>query len=214
MDVPVDGMIGHSFRQPVTSEEGVSINEVILGDETEMEDMEVDGSACMNLVDAQNVDVQNTSGSFIPDAQTDMKPTIGMNFDTEEDAYNFYNRDARACGFSVRKDQTHKRNPTLAAASVSLRPSLSFLSGLLLILVIRYVDGPGSPLLLPSLATAATSNISAMTVASAMGGAGSDSGARSALQTGQWALAGCEEDGDHGNGFSSDVGKMATMAVV
>lgn len=37
-----------------------------------------------------------------------MIPYVGMEFNTEEEAYNFYNEYARVVGFSIRKSACHK----------------------------------------------------------------------------------------------------------
>ncbi|XP_059455216.1 protein FAR1-RELATED SEQUENCE 5-like [Corylus avellana] len=40
---------------------------------------------------------------------TDYTPELGIEFDSEQEAYNFYNEYGRNCGFSIRKDWCNKR---------------------------------------------------------------------------------------------------------
>lgn len=40
---------------------------------------------------------------WIPNCADDLKPVVGMKFETIEDGYEFYKRYASACGFNVRK---------------------------------------------------------------------------------------------------------------
>ncbi|KAI3971556.1 hypothetical protein MKW92_040083, partial [Papaver armeniacum] len=42
-------------------------------------------------------------------------PEVGMEFDSEEKAYDYYNRYARGVGFSIRKDSTtHRKDKTIS----------------------------------------------------------------------------------------------------
>ncbi|KAI3906191.1 hypothetical protein MKW92_040827, partial [Papaver armeniacum] len=42
-------------------------------------------------------------------------PAVGMEFDSEEKAYDYYNRYARGVGFSIRKDSTtHRKDKTIS----------------------------------------------------------------------------------------------------
>lgn len=49
---------------------------------------------------------------FIPFAPDDLKPYVGMRFSTQEDAIEFYNAYANACGFSIRKNWIRKSQKT------------------------------------------------------------------------------------------------------
>ncbi|KAL3846337.1 hypothetical protein ACJIZ3_003740 [Penstemon smallii] len=57
------------------------------------------------FVDLENENVMDDHEFKIPE---DKIPRIGMEFDSEETAYQFYNEYARASGFSVRRSSVHK----------------------------------------------------------------------------------------------------------
>ncbi|XP_075475072.1 protein FAR1-RELATED SEQUENCE 5-like [Primulina tabacum] len=59
--------------------------------------------------------MEGTSGdeqSYIPQVGDDQKPTIGMRFDSIEDAFSFYNQYARESGFSARISNSKKSKQT------------------------------------------------------------------------------------------------------
>ncbi|KAG9444598.1 hypothetical protein H6P81_015938 [Aristolochia fimbriata] len=69
-----------------------------------------------HIIENQDMDDLNVESPKSPDEQL-IEPTVGMQFDTFDEAFNFYNSYAFKKGFSVRRDRIH----TKGAAKVSQR---------------------------------------------------------------------------------------------
>ncbi|XP_059669903.1 uncharacterized protein LOC132315594 [Cornus florida] len=67
--------------------------------------------------DIANVDVEQSTLFAEEDLKIDELPSVGMEFESEEDSYVFYNRYASVVGFSVRKDFLNKSKVNGAVVS-------------------------------------------------------------------------------------------------
>ncbi|KAL5982083.1 hypothetical protein ACLOJK_016152 [Asimina triloba] len=67
--------------------------------------------------DVNSAEIRNTTGTFTPDVAIELKPKIGMEFASLDEAFDFYNTYGWHSGFSVRKDNTR----TLKTGEISRR---------------------------------------------------------------------------------------------